>query len=134
MQTALLQKIFGADSRWQGPCILILDADAAVQTLGADNIGPSAIKQYAPRLISGRVPADQACLTSDGAALLVLQQHKVPQGAGGGEVIRQTLLVLDPARLVAVEFADMALLGQFGVVAPPVRPSSHPGTYHRPGH
>jgi hypothetical protein len=133
MNSALLQKMFGTESRWQGPCTLILDADAAVQTLGADNIGPSAIKQYAPRLISGRVPADLVSWTPDGSALLAIHQHKVPQGAGGGEVIRQTVLVLDPSRIVAVEFPDAAVLAQFGATPPPSRPS-HPGTHPRPIH
>jgi hypothetical protein len=132
MNAALLQKVFGTDSRWQGPCTLILDADAAVQTLGADSIGPSAVKQYAPRLVSGRITADLVCWTPDGAALLTVQHHKVPMGSG--EVVKQTLLVLDPARVVAVEFSDTAVLSQFGVAPPPSRPSSHPGTHHRPGH
>jgi hypothetical protein len=59
-----------------------------------------------------------------------VQQQKVPQG--NGEVIRQTLLVLDPARVVGVEFIDTAVLGQLGVGVPPLRPGSHPGTHRRP--
>jgi hypothetical protein len=132
MNTAVLQKLFGKEGRWQGPCTLVLDADAAVQTLGADSIGPSAVKNYAPRLISGRISADVICWTPDGTALLAAQQQKVSQG--GGEVIKQTLLVIDPARVVAMEFADAAVLTQLGVAPPPDRPASHPGTHRRPGH
>ena len=132
MNAALLQKLFGTDSRWQGPCTLILDADAAVQTLGADSIGPSAVKHYSPRLVSGRITADMVSWALDGTVLLAVQQQKVPQGSG--EVVRQTLLVLDPARVVGVEFADTAMIGKLGVPAPPLRPASHPGTHHRPGH
>jgi hypothetical protein len=130
MNTALLQKLFGTDSRWQGPCTLILDAGAAVQTLGADSMGPSAVKNYAPRLVSGRIAADVVSWTPDGTAVLAVQQQKMLQGSG--EVVKQTLLVLDPARVVAVEFIDTAVLGKLGVGAPPLRPGSHPGTHRRP--
>jgi len=132
MNPALLQKLFGTESRWQGPCTLILDADAVVQTLGADSIGPSAVKNYAPRLVSGRITADVICLTPDGTALLVVQQQKI--STGGGEVVKQILLVIDPARLVAVEFVDTAVLTLLGVAPPPLRPTSHAGTHVRPGH
>lgn len=133
MDTKLLSKLFGREPRWQGACTLILDAEAGIQTLGADSIGASATKSYAPRLVSGRIMADSVCLMEDGSALLVVQQHKQRQ-ATGEETVKQSLIVIDPARIVAVEFLDTAPLAALGMATPMLRGGSHPGTSLRPSY
>jgi hypothetical protein len=133
MDTALLYKLFGSEARWHGPCTILLDSNAGVQTLGADSIGAGATKTYAPRLVSGRVAADTACLLADGSAVLLVQQTKIRQ-ASGDEVVRQSLLIVDPKHIVAVEFNDMGPLAILGIPAPQVRPASHPGINLRPGY
>jgi hypothetical protein len=133
MNISLLNRLFGEELYWQGPCTIVLDAEAAVQSLGADSIGASATKSYAPRLVSGRITADAACLMAGGEALLAVQQQKVRQSSGE-EVIKQTLNILDPAHVVAVEFYDTSALEKLGITPPPVRSTSHPGTGLRPGY
>ena len=55
MNVPLLEKIFGRDQRWQGPCTVIVNAEAALYALGQDSIVGGGAKQYAPRMISGRI-------------------------------------------------------------------------------
>jgi hypothetical protein len=133
MDATLLGKLFGTESLWQGPCTVLLDAEAGIQTLGADSIGPSATKSYAPRLVSGRIQADSVCWLPDGKALLTVQQQKVRQG-NGEEVTKQTLLVMDPAHVVAIEFLDANPLTTLGVARPALRSGSHSGLYPRPAY
>jgi hypothetical protein len=133
MEIALLGKLFGGEARWQGSCTILLDSDAGIQALGADSIGAGATKSYAPRLVSCRIVADSVCLLSDGSALLAIQNSRFRQSTGE-EVLRQTLLVIDPKRVVAVEFADMGTLAALGVTPPPTRPLSHAGINLRPGY
>jgi hypothetical protein len=132
MDARLLVKLFGAQQHWHGACTVVVDAGASVQAIGADSIGSSATKSYAPRLVSGRIPADAACLLADATALLTLQQYKVRQGPNE-EVLRQTLTVIDPAHVIAVEFGDTVHLGAFGMSAPALRAGSQPGVALRPG-
>src|SRR5947209_8975708 len=110
MHVELLARIFGRDQSWHGPCTLIMDCEAAVATLGVDSLLGGGAKQYAPRMVSGRIPADQVCLLQGGQALVFLQQHKIRQ-ASGEETIKQTLTLADPAHVVAVEFSDTTPLG-----------------------
>ncbi len=135
MDAGLLNKLFGKDQQWQGPCTVILDADAAVQVSGSDAIASGGAKMYAPRTVSGRIVADSACLLQDGSALLMLQQLRVRQPTGE-EVLKQTLTVADPKFVVAVEFAETVPLAlqALGLTAPPVRPQSgsQAGTLTRP--
>src|ERR1700686_859244 len=105
MDIALLGKLFGREQRWHGPCTVILDAEATMYALGQDAIVGGGAKQYAPRMISGRVMADSVCLTADGTALLLLQQQKIRQQTGE-EIVKQTLTITDPAHVVALEFLD----------------------------
>jgi hypothetical protein len=133
LEISLLNKLFGTESHWQPPCTVLIDAEAGITTLGADTIGAAATKSYAPRLVSSRVHADTACLLADGSALLLVQQSRVRQPAGD-EVVRQTLMVVDPKHVVAVEFSDLAALSQLGLSAPTIRPGSHAGTVLRPGY
>src|SRR5207253_1803695 len=51
MDARLLGKLFGHEQRWHGPCTVIVDSDASIIAIGADSIGSSATKSYAPRLV-----------------------------------------------------------------------------------
>lgn len=134
MDAGLLTRLFGHDQQWSGPCTVILDAEAAVQTVGSDSIGGGGAKVFAPRTVSGRIPTDSACLLSDGSAILMLQQVRIRQPTGE-ETVKQTLTVADPRFVVAVEFAETVPLAlhALGLTAPPVRAAgSHSGTMTRP--
>src|SRR4051812_46285064 len=92
MNAALLEKIFGRDQRWHGPCTVILDAEAGVTALGVDSIVGGGAKFYDPRMVSGRVSADSVCLLDDLSAVLLVQNQKVRQNTGE-ESLRQTLTI-----------------------------------------
>jgi hypothetical protein len=129
MNAVLLGKIFGREQRWLGPCVVVMNAEAAVQALGTDSIIGGGAKSYAPRMVSGRIFADACCLTQDGTALIILQQQKF-RASTGEEKIQQTLIIGDTANIVAVEFPDTNVLANLGLTAPVIRPtgSSHHGT------
>jgi hypothetical protein len=133
MDAGLLTKVFGSDQQWVGPCTVVMDADASIQTIGSDAIVSAGTKMYSPRLISGRVQADAACLLKDGTAVVTLTQQRTRQQTGE-EIIKQTVMVIDPRSVAAVEFAEGAILTSLGLEAPVIRtPSgSHPGTGSRP--
>ena len=120
MNARLLGKYFGADRQWRGPCIVILTADAAIQTTGQDSIMQGGAKAYAPRLISGRVQADSACLVPDESALFLVQTQRIRQ-ATGEDLTQRTLLVVDLTHVAAIEFPDIESLKAFGVGPPPGR-------------
>jgi hypothetical protein len=136
MQAVLLSKLFGLDQKWLGPCTVILTAEAALRVHGSDSIGSGGVKIYAPRTVSGRITADAVTFLSDSSALLIVQQHKVRQDTGE-ENIKQSLTVVDPAVVAAVEFDTTAALAELGVSAPGLRPMagsfSHHGLYPKPG-
>ena len=117
MNAALLAKLLGTDDRWNGPCTVILDADAHVQSTGSDSIVSGGLKSFAPRLITGRVPADAVRLLADQTALLLVQTQTIRQSTGD-DIVRQTLLVVDAAHVAAIEFADLAALARLGVQPP----------------
>jgi hypothetical protein len=119
MQAALLQKIFGKDRRWRGPCTVIVDADASIQTTGVDSIVQSGVKVYAPRLISGRVAADAACLFTDGNALVLVQTLRIRQ-ATGEDLHQQTVVLVNLDHIVAIEFSDTSALSGLDIEPPPV--------------
>jgi hypothetical protein len=132
MDAGLLRKIFGQGQQWQGPCTIILSAEASVQTIGSDSIVGSGAKVYAQRLVSGRILADHVCLLQDGSTLVIVQQQKIRQ-ATGEDVLKQTLFVTDAAHVAALEFADVGALTTLGLCTPPGKPSgSHPGVAPRP--
>ena len=120
MNVRLLDKYFGTDRQWRGPCVVILTADAAIQTTGSDSIMQGGAKSYSPRLISGRVPADFACLLSDENALFLVQSQRIRQATGEDQTQR-TLVIVDLEHVAAVEFPDVQPLAAFGVGAPPGR-------------
>lgn len=134
MDAGLLAKLFGRNQEWQGPCVVILDAEAAIQTVGTDSIQGGGSKVYAPRTISGRVLADAICLLQDGSALVIVQHYKVRQPTGE-DIVKQTLTVADPKHVIAIEFADSAsaVLQMMGLAVPAMRSSgSHSGIISRP--
>jgi hypothetical protein len=120
MNARLLGRFFGTDRQWRGPCTVILTASAAVQTCGSDSILQGGAKSYAPRLISGRVVADAACLLDEEQALLLVQMQRIRQ-ATGEDLTQRTLIVVDLSHVAAVEFADVEPLAAFGVSTPPMR-------------
>lgn len=117
MNAGLLSQYFGTDRQWRGPCIVILDADATIQSPGADAIIQSGAKVYAPRMISGRVNADHACFLPQHETLLLVQNQRIRQ-ATGEDLHQQTLLLVDPDHIAAIEFADLSALDRLGVAKP----------------
>ncbi len=117
MHAGLLQRYFGTDRQWRGPCVVVLDADASIQTTGSDSILQSGMKSFAPRLISGRVAADAACLLPEESALLLVQAQRIRQ-ATGEDQHQKTLLVVDLAHVAAIEFSNLDALRAFGVSEP----------------
>ena len=109
MNAGMLAKLFGSDRRWSGPCTVILDADASIQVTGTDSIVNSGTKMYSPRLISGRVNAEAACLLAEEGVLLLLQTQKIRQ-ATGHDLTRQTLVYVSVPHVAAVEVEGLATL------------------------
>jgi hypothetical protein len=130
MDANLVERLLGRDQQWQGPCTVILDAEASIQTQGADAIGAAGAKTYAPRLVSGRIPADAVCYLPDAQALVLVQQQRSRQQTGE-EAVRNTLTIADVSRVVAVEFADLGALVSLGLT-PPVTRSQSSGVHTHP--
>ncbi len=120
MHIGLLTRYFGTDRQWQGPCTVILDADATIQTSGSDSIVQSGTKVYAPRMISGRVAADATCLLADEQALLLVQSNRIRQ-ATGEDLLQQTLIVVSLQHIAAIEFPDIGPLSTLGIAPPPTK-------------
>lgn len=118
MNAGLLGQYFGASQQWRGPCVVIVSADANIHTSGSDSIIQGGAKVYAPRLISGRVPADAACLLPDEKALLLVQVQRIRQ-ATGEDISQHTLLLVDLDHVAAIEFPDAEPLKAFGLSLPP---------------
>src|SRR5713226_10099817 len=116
MNSAVLTKIFGRDQVWHGPCTVIMQGEAAVATQGVDSLLGGGTKQYAPRVISGRIVADAVCLLPETQALLILQQQKIKQSTGD-ERVQQLLTIADIANVMAIEFPDPGALAVLGVAA-----------------
>lgn len=120
MDAALLTRIFGMDQHWLGPCTVIVDAEAIVHSVGADAVVSSGAKVYAPRVPCGRVTADHVCLLQDNSAIVAVQQQRT-RLQSGEELVKQTVTVIDPASVVAVEFLDTTPLTALGLPVPAVR-------------
>lgn len=118
MNAKLLGKYLGSDRRWGGPCVVVLTANAAIQTTGSDAILQGGAKSYSPRLISGRVSADAVCLLPDENTLLLVQTQRI-RHATGEDKTQQTLIAVDLGQVAAVEFPDVEPLAAFGVQPPP---------------
>ena len=117
MNAQLLAKLFGADGRWSGACTVVLDADANVQSIGSDAIVTGGMKSYAPRLITGRIVADEVRLLPDLSTLLLVQKTVIRQQTGD-DLLKQALVVVDANHVAAVEFADLKILDRLEIKAP----------------
>ena len=117
MNAGLLSRYFGTDRQWRGPCVVVLDADVTIQSTGADAIMQGGAKVFAPRLISGRVAADQVCFLPEEQSLLVVQSHRIRQ-AGHEDLQQNTLLVVALNHVAALEFADLSPLKAWGIAEP----------------
>ena len=124
----LLVKLFGSQTRWQGPCTVILDSNASERSAGPDSIAGGGAKVYAPRISTGRIAADAICLLAEHSALLVFQRT-IQRTHTGEEKVQEYLMVLDIAHVAGVEFEDLSMLGALGVSAPavPARTTFAPG-------
>ena len=117
MDASLLGQLFGTDGQWSGPCTVILDAAAHVQTTGTDSIVQGGLKSFSPRLITGRVPADRVRCLPKVSALVLVQRHVIPQHTGD-DLIRHSVFVVDSTHVVAVEFDRSDVLARLGIEEP----------------
>src|SRR5215471_6909596 len=106
MDIGALKKLFGSEQQWQGACTVILDGEASVVSVGTDAIVTGGAKNWAPRIISGRVNAEAVTLLKDSSALVLLQQQRT-KTATGEEVVKHTLTLAAPNHVVAIEFTDL---------------------------
>jgi hypothetical protein len=106
MDASLLSMLFGTSKPWHGPCTVIVDAEASVQTIGTDSIVQGGTKLFAPRLITGRVSADAVRLLPNNNALLLVRKLVIRQHTGE-DIINHQLIIVDTAHVVAVEFSDL---------------------------
>jgi hypothetical protein len=118
MQNGTLNKLFGSEKQWHGPCIIVVNAEAAIQSSGTDAIVNAGVKMFAPRLISGRVEADAVCYLPEEMALVAVQKTRIRQ-ATGEDQFQQTVLIVDVAHVAAVEFANAKPLAALGLSEPP---------------
>jgi hypothetical protein len=135
MDVGLLTKFFGSD--WSGPCTIIVDAIASVQTAGSDTAGASATKVYAPRIISGRIAADMVKLLAEHKLIALMSQQRI-RLATGEDVVKQTLTLVDTQRIVGVEFCDTTtqVMKALDLAPPPARAGgsgSSSGVFGKPG-
>lgn len=119
MQAGVLGKMFGTAKEWHGPCFVVLDADASVQTFGTDAIVNAGTKVYAPRLACGRIVADSVCFVPEDGVLIVQQVQRIRQSAVEDQ-IKTNYMVLDPGHIAAFEFLDAKQILALGVIEPPV--------------
>jgi hypothetical protein len=134
MDIGLLKKLFGSEQQWQGACTVILNAEANIYSVGTDAIVTGGAKNWAPRIISGRVNAEAVSLLKDSSALVLLQQQRT-KTATGEENVKHTLTLADPAHVVAVEFTDAVphALQAVGMSLPVAKSGgSQSGLHHRP--
>jgi hypothetical protein len=128
MNLELLEKLVGGDREWSGPCTVILDADAVVQSSGPDHIMGGGLKTYAPRHASGRLDADTCLLMKDHQALILVRQMAYKDSTGS-DCIKQSMLVVDTKHVVALEYPHTHALKKLDV-PPPFIPED---AEYRPG-
>jgi hypothetical protein len=117
MNAGLLATLFGSGGRWSGPCTLIVNADASVESVGNDSIVQGGQKSYAPRLITGRVVADAVRVLPEQVALVAVRKHVVRQNTGEDRV-EFTMFVFNMDHVVGVEFRDLRTLSELGIRPP----------------
>jgi len=128
VDAGLIEKLLGGNREWSTPCVVILDAEAAVKTPGPDSIMGGGQKAYAPRYASGRIEADACCLLKEHGALLMVSQQSNKDNTGS-VVVKQTLVVADLAHVVGLEFPRLGLLKALGMTPPSIPEDAH----YRPG-
>ncbi len=101
MDASLLANLFGVEGHWSGPCTIVVNADAYVQTIGADAIVQGGVKAYSPRLITGRIPADNAVLLP-GQRAIVLYKRTVQRQGSAEDRVQTTVQVIDTDQVVSV--------------------------------
>jgi hypothetical protein len=116
MDASVLTALFGSESKWSGPCTVIVDAEASIQVTGADAIVSGGVKAFSPRLITGRLPADQAQFLANHQSLVIVKRNVTRQG--GADQVTHTLHVIDIRHVAAIEFDHLEALGKLGVTAP----------------
>jgi len=118
MDSGLLKRLFGPGT-WQGSCVVLVDGDASVKTTGTDSIVAGGQKSFAPRITSGRVQAEAVCFHPEHSALVVVQ--RVPAKKNTGEdTLQQTLVIVDSAHVIGVEFEGVDRLSSLGLAVPPL--------------
>lgn len=128
MDAGFLERLLGPSHIWAGPCVVILDAAAAINTPGPDSVVAGGMKSYAPRVPTGRLCADAVMLLKEEEVLLVVEQRHHKDSTGQSHV-KRTLTVVDALRVVGVEFENINPLKQLGLGEPP----SVRETEYRPG-
>ncbi len=119
MDAGLLERLLGGNRVWSGPCSVIVDAQAVVKTPGPDSIVTGGMKSYAPRVTTGRLVADSACLLREENAVLVVEQSKFKDASGVAH-IKQQLTIVDVKHVVGLAFENIVALKLLGVEDPPV--------------
>jgi len=117
MDASLLANMFGVEGRWCGPCTIVVNADAHVHTIGTDAIVAGGVKAYSPRLITGRIPADNVMMLP-GQRALVLHKRTVHRTGNAEDRIQTTVQVVDTDHVVAVEFENLDALKKLGLPVP----------------
>jgi hypothetical protein len=117
MNSGLLATLCGNSGRWSGPCTLIVDADASVESVGNDSIVQGGQKSYSPRLITGRVVADAVRILPEQAALVAIRKHVIRKSSGEDQV-DFTMLVVNMDHVAGVEFRDLRTLATLGIQPP----------------
>ena len=84
---------------------------------GARAIVQGGVKAYSPRLITGRVQADQALLLPNHNALVLMKRTVHRQGTSEDSV-QNMLQIVDVGHVAAVEFDRVDVLAKLGLSAP----------------
>lgn len=124
MDSGLLKNLFGSHSDWHGSCVVLVDAETSIRNSGPDSIVAGGVKSYAPRITSGRVVADAVCFRVEHNAVLAIQRQR-SKGQTGEDLLQQTLIVLDAAHIVGVEFESLSRLEGLGLSEPPLPDKPH---------
>ena len=123
MNAVLVEKLLGGDREWPGPVVVVLDAEASVNTPGPDSARTGGQKSYAPRFSSGRIEADSCYLLKElrpgaGVAAVVQGQHRrVTHAADAGG--------RRPVDVVALELTKLTPLKRLGIEVPVINESEY---------
>jgi len=124
VDAAFLDRLLGGSRRWAGPCIVVIDAAAAVKTPGPDSIVAGGQRAYAPRVSSGRLTADAVLLLREENALVILEQIRVKDTVGVSQT-KHTVSVVDVGRVVGIEYDHTGVLKALNLPDPPPPRDTH---------